>query len=54
MAVTYYVALPFVKTEEGWRQARRKRCLTNRLRSGGPSRCREIRPMPAHLRSSQR
>jgi hypothetical protein len=46
MAVTYYVALPFVNTDKGVAPGEAQEMLTNRPLSGGPSRCRGIRQKP--------
>ena len=52
MAVTYYVALPFVRTEEGVAPGEAQEVLNEGAASGGPSRCRGILPTPARSRSS--
>ena len=48
MTVTYYVALPFVRTEEGVSPGQAQEMSNETARSGGPSRCRGTLPMPAH------
>jgi hypothetical protein len=52
MAVTYYVALPFLRTEEGVAPGEAQEMPNERPRSDGPSRCRGILPTEARLRLS--
>jgi hypothetical protein len=51
MAVTYYVALPFIRTEDGTAPDETQECQSeSTLRSGGPKDCHGILPMlgPSH------
>jgi hypothetical protein len=47
MAVTYYVALPFLRTEDGVAPGEAQEMPDEKAPSGAPSRCPELRPMPA-------
>ena len=52
MAVTYYVALPFIRTEEVPRQVKLKSAQAKPPRSGGPKECHAILPMRERSLSS--
>ena len=51
MAVTYYVALPFIRTEDGT-EVKHRSAKAKLPRSGGPKECRAILPM--RVRSAAR
>ena len=52
MAVTYYVALPFVRTEDGVAPGEAQEMPNERAAIRRAERCRGILPMPARWRSS--
>jgi hypothetical protein len=52
MAVTYYVALPFIRTEDVPRRAKHRSAKAKLRRSGGPKECHAILPMRGRSHSS--
>ena len=52
MAVTYYVALPFIRTDDGTAPGEAQECQAKLPRSGGPKQCYAILPMRGWSHSS--
>ena len=52
MSVTYYVALPFVRTEDGVAPGQAQEMPNEAAAIGGPRPCRGMLRMPARSRSS--
>ena len=52
MAVTYYVALPFIRIEAVPRQVKHRSAKAKLPRSGGPKECHAILPMRERSHSS--
>ena len=52
LAITYYVALPFIRTDDGTRRAKHRSAKAKLPRSGGPKECHAILPMPGRSHSS--
>ena len=51
MAVTYYVALPFIRVEDGGAPVKHRSAKAKPPRSGGPKECHAILPMRGRVQA---